>query len=173
MRNFIDMLNESTETKPVIVESELLEEGVRDQIEAIVDRVLGMFSPKLVTYEAACNAIDRVNALTGGSAYFSYTKDQLLIGGKLAKEVAGTAVGVSLALAKIHALGLPLTGAIVAATTALVGTNVARITMSKRQMVKQQADRHAERSPAPAPAKPSVDDEFATLLKNIDRLTSK
>lgn len=176
MRHLIDLIAESEKLpskKPITEAPELLEEGVRDQIEAIVDRVLGLFSPNHVTYAAACGAIDHVNELTGGKTYFSYTKDELMIGGKLAKETAATVVGVSLALSKVAALGLPITAAIVAAATSIVAASIARIGMSKRSMVKMQADRAIERSPAPVKKERSVEDEFNELLGNIDRLTTK
>jgi hypothetical protein len=169
MRKYIDILNESAPAaKPVIVESEVLEEGVRDQIEAAADSVMKLFHPKHVSYEAACRAIDHIEQVTHGKGYVSYTKDQLVLGQKLATEIAGTVVGVSLTLDKLTALGVPLTAGITAAAASFVGLNIARITGAKRKMVAKQGERY-QASPAPA----NRDDTFESIMSNIAGMRRK
>lgn len=182
MRKYIDILNESLTTEPVLhtpMESArkappaMLEEGVRETVEGMVDKAIKMFSPKHVTYEAACTAIDRINELTDGKGYISYTKADLLIGGKLAQDVAATVVALSLSLAQIHNVGVAITASIVSAAVAAVSYGLVHIRGAKRGTVMGQAARAEARSPAPVARDKSDSDSYDAILANVAGIMKK
>lgn len=175
MRKYIDILNETLAADATPVnEPEMLEEGVRETLEAIVDKTLKLFSPRHVSYEAACAAIDKVNAITDtklGKPYMSYTKDDLMVGGKLVQDVAATVVGLSMTLTQVQHLGMDVTSQLVAAASAAVAFGLVHSSNGKRALTMDQARRYgvdtAAKSPAPR------NETYESVMTNIAAIMKK
>ena len=138
MRDLINIISEA--------DNPILEEGIRDTVEQVVDTILGKISTDHITYAQACMAYDRLLTLVGDESKLPYTKEEMAIGNSIVKESASVIVTLWFTLSRLYEMNIPLTAALIGAAVAAISTGRIHIGNTKRDITVSRSDREYRKS---------------------------